>query len=200
MIYHFCNDEFGGPFRTELAAFSRASGIPLTTVYSAKTTRAALRRRLSLIGARLRGLFGRVVVARDVNAPAFAASIADGDIGVVSGFNQIFKAPAIARFRLFVNVHPSVLPMYRGRTPVADALRRGETRTGYTIHHVTPQIDSGPIVYQAVLPLDSNDVDKIAAAIGASAAPQLRRFLESYIRGEVWQPVIIDPATVYRST
>lgn len=53
-----------------------------------------------------------------------------------------------------INVHPSLLPKYRGPTPVFWMLFHDETEAGITIHEMTPKIDVGPVLSQASLPLD----------------------------------------------
>ena len=55
----------------------------------------------------------------------------------------------------FVNIHPSLLPDYRGPTPTFWMLYHGEQQTGYTIHHMTPQVDRGAILAQGGVPLDN---------------------------------------------
>ena len=54
----------------------------------------------------------------------------------------------------FVNIHPSLLPRYRGPTPTFWMLYHGESKTGVTFHLMTPKIDNGKILAQLSLPLD----------------------------------------------
>lgn len=54
----------------------------------------------------------------------------------------------------FINIHPSLLPQYRGPTPTFWMLYHGERETGVTFHEMTPEIDQGPILSQLSLPLD----------------------------------------------
>ncbi|NJP05969.1 MAG: methionyl-tRNA formyltransferase [Chloroflexaceae bacterium] len=53
----------------------------------------------------------------------------------------------------YLNIHPSLLPLYRGPAPVAGAILAGDSETGVTIMKLTRQMDSGPILAQATVPL-----------------------------------------------
>jgi len=70
-----------------------------------------------------------------------------------------------------LNLHPSLLPRYRGPTPLFWQLRAGERETGVTLHRVTPRIDAGEIVLQAraLLPdgVDETQADQLLAERGA---------------------------------
>lgn len=83
-----------------------------------------------------------------------------------------------------LNVHTSLLPKYRGASPIQSALIHGETTTGVTIMRMEAGLDTGPILLQKELLLDPNDtyleVDKKLANIGASL---LREALIPYIEG-----------------
>ena len=60
-----------------------------------------------------------------------------------------------------LNVHPSLLPAFPGRRAIADALERGVRVTGVTVHLVTAEVDSGPIVLQEAVevPYDGDAVE-----------------------------------------
>jgi phosphoribosylglycinamide formyltransferase 1 len=65
-----------------------------------------------------------------------------------------------------VNIHPSLLPAYKGLDTHARALAAGETRHGCTVHIVTPELDDGPIVAQAEVPvLPGDTVETLAARV-----------------------------------
>ncbi len=89
------------------------------------------------------------------------------DVAVVACFPQRIPAPLLALPRHgFLNLHPSLLPAYRGPNPVFWQLRQGETETGVTIHFMDEGLDTGEIVRQA----------RVAFPAGASGA-QLDRLL-----------------------
>ncbi len=59
--------------------------------------------------------------------------------------------------RLWLNVHPSLLPRWRGAAPVERALMAGDQQTGVTIHRTTAELDAGPIAAQRALPIAPED-------------------------------------------
>jgi methionyl-tRNA formyltransferase len=90
----------------------------------------------------------------DVNAPASQAWLAEqaADLLVVCDYGQILKPATLAAARLGgINLHGSLLPKYRGAAPINWAIYHGETETGVSVIHVTPQIDAGPVIAQARL-------------------------------------------------
>jgi methionyl-tRNA formyltransferase len=76
------------------------------------------------------------------------------DVGVVAAYGEILRRNVLAIPPLgYVNIHPSLLPLYRGPTPVAGAILAGDGETGVTIMRLDPGMDSGPILAQAVVDL-----------------------------------------------
>ncbi|WP_354638576.1 formyltransferase family protein [Kitasatospora camelliae] len=105
----------------------------------------------------------RVRSVDDVNDPGFIASLAAEDVRV--GFSvrcyQKFRAPLISHFipepgarPLFANLHPGVLPQYRGVLTFARAMLHGETEAGFTLHRVDENWDAGDIMSVSTAPLD----------------------------------------------
>ncbi len=65
-----------------------------------------------------------------------------------------------------INIHPSLLPSFKGLDSHAQALRAGVRLSGCTVHFVRPEMDAGPIIVQAAVPvLDGDDEDALAARI-----------------------------------
>lgn len=92
------------------------------------------------------------------------------DLIVVSTFDQILKPPVIAIPRKgVINLHPSLLPKYRGPTPVDWALRNGEKKTGLTAHFIEDEkIDSGRMICQvSVNVLPDDDVKSLSQRIAS---------------------------------
>lgn len=92
----------------------------------------------------------------DVNTPE---SIDDfrslnADLCVIAAYGQIL-APALLKIPRLgaINVHASLLPKFRGASPIHYAILNGETETGITIFQVEPELDAGPILGKAKLPI-----------------------------------------------
>ncbi|MCF4099868.1 phosphoribosylglycinamide formyltransferase [Maritalea mediterranea] len=65
-----------------------------------------------------------------------------------------------------LNIHPSLLPLFKGLKPQQQALDAGVKVSGATVHEVTPELDAGPSVMQGVVPvLEDDDADRLAARI-----------------------------------
>ena len=94
---------------------------------------------------------------------------ADVDVVVLAGFMRILKEPTISAFAdRIVNVHPSLLPKFKGSDAVQRAIDAGETETGTTVHLVNAEIDGGKILAQAKVPILAGDTaEKLHARIKA---------------------------------
>ncbi|HMQ33187.1 MAG TPA: methionyl-tRNA formyltransferase [Chloroflexaceae bacterium] len=76
------------------------------------------------------------------------------EAGVVAAYGEILRKAVLAIPPLgYLNIHPSLLPLHRGPTPVAGAIMAGDSETGVSIMRLDPGMDSGPILAQAVVPL-----------------------------------------------
>lgn len=63
-----------------------------------------------------------------------------------------------------MNIHPSLLPAYKGLDTHSRVIRDGGRITGCTVHYVRPQMDQGPIIAQAAVPVHANDTEESLAA------------------------------------
>jgi methionyl-tRNA formyltransferase len=86
-----------------------------------------------------------------VNDDAARARItaAEPDVVCVCAFGALIKEPLLSE-HLMLNVHPSLLPRWRGAAPIERAIMAGDTRTGVSIMLVTAGLDSGPVCLQGV--------------------------------------------------
>lgn len=85
----------------------------------------------------------------------------------VCQFGQLIKQPLLSR-SLMLNVHPSVLPRWRGAAPIERAIMAGDTVTGVTIFQITAGLDSGPIALVRHEPIHPHDT---AGTLAARLAP-----------------------------
>ena len=87
------------------------------------------------------------------------------DFVVLAGFMRILTAGFVTRYRgRLVNIHPSLLPSYGGLNPHARALQDGVRIHGCTVHFVTADLDHGPIIIQAAVPVLCDDTEQTLAA------------------------------------
>ena len=95
------------------------------------------------------------------------------DTVVVAAYGLLIPESLLER-ALWFNVHPSLLPRWRGAAPVERALMAGDARTGVTIHRTTPELDAGPIAAQESFEIGRDDD---AGAVYARAAEVAARLL-----------------------
>ena len=83
---------------------------------------------------------------------------ADVDVVVLTGFMRIVREPTLGAFaNRIINIHPSLLPKFKGSNAVQQAIDDGEFETGTTIHIVTAEVDEGRILAQAKVPIHIGD-------------------------------------------
>ena len=83
----------------------------------------------------------------------------------LAGFMRVFTASFVERWTgRMLNIHPSLLPLFKGLHTHAQALEAGVLVHGCTVHFVVPELDSGPIVAQAAVPVLPNDTEETLAA------------------------------------
>ena len=87
------------------------------------------------------------------------------DLVALAGFMRILTEPFIARYRgRLINIHPSLLPTFTGLHTHRRALAAGVRIHGCTVHFVAPEVDSGPIIAQAAVPVLPGDTEEQLAA------------------------------------
>jgi len=83
------------------------------------------------------------------------------DLVVLAGYMRILTGTFVRRFPNTVNIHPSLLPKYKGLGTYDRVLSAGDTVHGTTIHWVVEDLDAGPIIAQESFPVWSNDTVEI---------------------------------------
>jgi len=79
------------------------------------------------------------------------------DLIVLAGWMRIVSPKFINSFKRIINVHPSLLPKYKGLNAIGQSLESGDLITGCTVHYVTEELDSGEIIEQSVVNICSGD-------------------------------------------
>jgi len=122
--------------------------------------------------AKSHGIATVVISNRDyADRESFDAALADTidtyqpDFVALAGFMRILTAGFVEHYRgRLINVHPSLLPSYGGLNTHARALHDGVKIHGCTVHFVTPDLDHGPIIIQAAVPVLYHDTEQTLAA------------------------------------
>jgi phosphoribosylglycinamide formyltransferase-1 len=103
------------------------------------------------------------------------------ELVVCAGYDRVLTAPLLDAFPgRVLNIHPSLLPEFAGgMDAVAQALAAGVARTGCTVHLVTSDVDAGPVLLQAAVPVEVGDTE---ATLHARIQVEERRILPEAIR------------------
>jgi len=112
-----------------------------------------------------------VVVSKDyASREAFDASLQNQvesfapDLIVLAGFMRILTPDFVNHFAgRMINIHPSLLPKFKGLHTHRQALDAGDTEHGASVHLVTPELDHGPVLGQAVVPVLPGDTEESLA-------------------------------------
>ncbi len=111
-------------------------------------------------------------LARDQFEPAFTALGAE--IGVVAAYGKILPDWLLATPRLgLINVHASLLPRYRGASPVHRAVIGGDVETGVTIMRVVKALDAGPMLANVRVPISDDDTTTVIESMLAVRGAEL---------------------------
>ncbi|MDQ3821791.1 MAG: methionyl-tRNA formyltransferase [Actinomycetota bacterium] len=122
-------------------------------------------------------------------APLLAAY--EPDLVLCNGFPWRIPGEALAIPRLgLVNGHPSLLPRWRGPSPVAWAMRAGDEELGFTFHRMDEDFDTGPVLAQGSVPLEDHDDgwDTLGDKVGPLAFGLMQRVLERLEAGDPGDP------------
>jgi methionyl-tRNA formyltransferase len=133
--------------------------------------------------------------ARDRIAPLLR--LFEPDVAMCLGFPWKIPPDALAVPRHgIVNGHPSLLPRYRGPSPVSWAIRNGEDEVGFTLHYMDAELDTGNILGQARIQLgDEHGWDELTPKIANAVGDILPGVLERVERGELGEPQDESQAT-----
>lgn len=110
------------------------------------------------------------------------------DLVVLARYMQVLSAEACARLEArCINIHHSFLPSFKGARPYHQAWERGVKLIGATAHYVTPDLDEGPIIVQAVERAGHADTPKSLTAIGRDTeARVLSQAVKLHIEGRIF--------------
>jgi phosphoribosylglycinamide formyltransferase-1 len=144
------------------------AGLPVSAVLSNRGDAAGLQY------AQTKGIATAVVEHRAFAERAAFEAALDREIArftprlvALAGFMRVLSPAFVERYRYrMLNIHPSLLPAFAGLETHARALAAGVKVHGCTVHFVTPELDGGPIVIQAALPVRAEErADQLAARV-----------------------------------
>ena len=171
------------------------AGLPVAAVISNRADAAGL------AYAAGRGIATSVVSHRDyATREAFDAALAqaidafDPALVALAGFMRILTEGFVLRYQgRMLNIHPSLLPAFTGLDTHARALAAGVKLHGCTVHFVTAQLDHGPIVMQAAVPVLAQDDE---AALAARVLEQEHRIYPQAVRWFLEGQLVIESGVV----
>jgi methionyl-tRNA formyltransferase len=108
------------------------------------------------------------------------------DLIISGGFPWRIPSDVLALPRLgAINMHPALLPRYRGPAAIEWAFRNGDAELGFSVHRLSPDFDTGPILAQSRIPIaDDDDIDSLVAKFGPMLPDLLGQALERVARGD----------------
>ncbi len=114
-------------------------------------------------------------------------SLPEADLGVVAAYGRILTKDELNAPKFgCINVHPSLLPKYRGPSPIQQAILNGDKITGISIIKMDKEIDHGPIIYQDTLELsDIDNFDILSKKMFLLAAEILLQIIEDFVSGKI---------------
>ena len=96
------------------------------------------------------------------------------DIVALAGYMRVLTTPFVEKWQgRLINIHPALLPSFKGLDTHRRALEAGVRIHGCTVHFVTPEVDDGPIIAQAAVPVLAGDSEQALAARVLKAEHQL---------------------------
>jgi len=144
-----------------------------------------------------------VLQPEQMNHPEAVAALAalQPDLLVVAAYGQILKPAVIDLPRHgAINVHASLLPKYRGASPVARAIQQGEVETGVTIIRIRPGLDAGEMLAKVATPIGlhetTGELEARLADLGAELASEV---VQAFFAGQAPQGEPQDPMQVTRA-
>jgi phosphoribosylglycinamide formyltransferase 1 len=121
--------------------------------------------------ARMRGLATRVIPSRGLEREAYDRKVVAAlrevqiDLVCLAGYMRLLSPYFVAAFpQCILNIHPSLLPSFPGLESQKQALDYGVKFAGCTVHFVDENLDAGPIVLQAVVPVNDSDTEDTLSA------------------------------------
>ena len=120
------------------------------------------------------------------------------DLVVLTGYMRILSPRFVRHYKnRILNIHPALLPSFRGLDAFSQALEHGVMWTGTTIHLVDEDVDHGPIIYQMPVPVKRNDThESLKARIQRAEYRAYPRAIKMFIEGN---PEVVGKKIVFEN-
>jgi len=128
-----------------------------------------------------------LLAAEDVNAEAARARIAAASPSavIVCAFGQLIREPLLSAHPM-LNVHPSLLPRWRGAAPIERAIMAGDARTGVCVMKLVAGLDAGPVALSAEVPIGADaDFEALSSTLAGIGGELLVRALSLAAEGRL---------------
>lgn len=114
-------------------------------------------------------------------------SLGEADMAVIAAYGKILTKKELNTPKFgCINVHPSLLPKYRGPSPIQQTILDGEKKTGISIIKMDEQVDHGPIIYQEQLDIsDKDNFNTLSKKLFLRAAEILPRIIKDFVSGKI---------------
>lgn len=121
----------------------------------------------------------------------------NAEVAVVVAFGQILSQDFLDSFKFgAVNVHGSLLPLYRGAAPIQRSLQNGDAVTGVSLQKMVFKLDAGPVIAERKIELNSEiNATELYSALSVLGCELLKIDLLKYVKGEI-SPVVQDETKV----
>jgi len=109
------------------------------------------------------------------------------EFGLLAAFGKIIPKDVLNKFKKgIINVHPSLLPKYRGPNPIREAILNGDKETGVTLFLLDEFVDHGPILAQEKIELNGNETYlQLEEKLGILGGQLFNKTIEKYLAGEI---------------
>lgn len=124
---------------------------------------------------------------KEINLKDSPLNIDNLDLSIVASYPKILKKEVLdlPKYKT-LNIHPSLLPMYRGPSPIQTALLNGDSKTGVSIIQLDEEIDHGPILIQKEIDIFKEETnEKLERRCGQEGGELLIQILEPYLEGSL---------------
>lgn len=148
-----------------------------------------------LAWARDQGLGTFALSPRGIGKPAYEAALdaalreAGVEVIALAGYMRLLSDDLVARWRgRIINIHPSLLPKYKGLDTHARAIAAGDAIAGCSVHVVTEELDGGAVLGQAEVPIEPGDTpDTLAERVLAAEHRLYPEVLARFVRKGTWR-------------